>query len=184
MQEKAKEKKKKKQDAFEADEKQSEIKETEEKQDPIAELIAMKDKYLRTMAEFENYRNRTNQEKSDWIRHASQELALKICDVADNFERALAQAKEEDLESPFGKGVLLIEKQLLSALEKEGIQRIDALGKEFDPEYHDALSHIPSEYDENIVAAIIKNGYTMHDKVIRAVQVAVSNGKLNISREE
>lgn len=182
MQDKAKEKKKKKQDDIKPDEELLQAQEAE--RDPEAELEAMKDKYLRTMAEFENYRNRTNQEKSDWIRHASQELALKVCDVVDNFERAIAQAKEEDLETPFGKGVLLIEKQLLNALENEGVKRIEALGEEFDPEFHDALSHIPSEYDENIVAAIIKNGYTMHDKVIRAVQVAVSNGKLNIAQEE
>ncbi len=182
MQDKAKEKKKKKKDDIKPDEDLMQAQEAE--RDPEAELDAMKDKYLRTMAEFENYRNRTNQEKSDWIRHASQELALKVCDVADNFERAIAQAKEEELETPFGKGVLLIEKQLLNALENEGVKRIEALGEEFDPEFHDALSHIPSEYDENIVAAIIKNGYTMHDKVIRAVQVAVSNGKLNIAQEE
>lgn len=182
MQDKAKEKKKKKKDDIKPDEDLMQAQEAE--RDPEAELDAMKDKYLRTMAEFENYRNRTNQEKSDWIRHASQELALKVCDVADNFERAIAQAKEEELKTPFGKGVLLIEKQLLNALENEGVKRIEALGEEFDPEFHDALSHIPSEYDENIVAAIIKNGYTMHDKVIRAVQVAVSNGKLNIAQEE
>ncbi|MFW5628539.1 MAG: nucleotide exchange factor GrpE [Candidatus Cloacimonadaceae bacterium] len=182
MQDKAKEKKKKKKDDIKPDEELLQAQEAQ--RDPEAELDAMKDKYLRTMAEFENYRNRTNQEKSNWIRHASQELALKVCDVADNFERAIAQAKEEELETPFGKGVLLIEKQLLNALENEGVKRIEALGEEFDPEFHDALSHIPSEYDENIVAAIIKNGYTMHDKVIRAVQVAVSNGKLNIAQEE
>lgn len=182
MQDKAKEKKKKKKDDIKPDEELLQAQEAQ--RDPEAELDAMKDKYLRTMAEFENYRNRTNQEKSNWIRHASQELALKVCDVADNFERAIAQAKEEELETPFGKGVMLIEKQLLNALENEGVKRIEALGKEFDPEFHDALSHIPSEYDENIVAAIIKNGYTMHDKVIRAVQVAVSNGKLNIAQEE
>ncbi|NLO43928.1 MAG: nucleotide exchange factor GrpE [Candidatus Cloacimonetes bacterium] len=176
--------KKKKQEDIMPDEELLQAEECEAERDLEAELDAMKDKYLRTMAEFENYRNRTNQEKSDWIRHASKELALKICDVADNFERAIAQAKAEDLNTPFGKGVLLIEKQLLNALDKEGVQRIDALGKEFDPEVHDALSHIPSEYDENIVAAIIKNGYTMHDKVIRAVQVAVSSGKISKSQEE
>ena len=182
MQDKAKKKQKK--DDIQLEEEFLKTEGAEIERDLEAELESMKDKYLRAMAEFENYRNRTNQEKSDWIRHASQELALKVCDVVDNFERAIAQAKEEDLETPFGKGVLLIEKQLLNALENEGVKRIEALGEEFDPEFHDALSHIPSEYDENIVAAIIKNGYTMHDKVIRAVQVAVSNGKLNIAQEE
>ncbi|MCK9556834.1 MAG: nucleotide exchange factor GrpE [Candidatus Cloacimonetes bacterium] len=148
------------------------------------ELAEYKDKYLRTMAEFENFRKRSISEKAEWIRHATKELALHICDVLDNFERALNQAKTEDLESPFGKGVQLIEKQLAKTLENEGVKKIEALGCEFDPEYHDALAHIASEYEENIVAAIIQNGYTMHDKVIRPVRVAVSNGnKMNTLEE-
>ena len=93
------------------------------------------------------------------------------------------QAKKEDLKSPFGKGIVLIEKQLMKALEKEGVKKIEALGEAFDPEFHDALAHIPSEYEENTVAAIIQNGYQMHDKVIRAVRVAVSNGE-NINTQE
>lgn len=168
-----------------------EAEEIKQEQGPVDELERMKlelaeykDKYLRSMAEFENYRRRSILEKADWIRHATKELALHICDVVDNFERALAQAKSEDLESPFGKGIVLIEKQLVNALQKEGVQKIEALGAEFDPEYHDALAHIPSEYEENMVAAIIQNGYTMHDKVIRPAKVAVSNGtKINTLEE-
>ncbi len=148
------------------------------------ELTEYKDKYLRSMAEFENYRRRSITEKADWIRHATKELALHICDVVDNFERALQQAKPEDLESGFAKGVIMIEKQLVNALEKEGVKKIEALGDEFNPEQHDALAHIPSEYEENKVAAIIQNGYTMHDKVIRPARVAVSNGnKMNTLEE-
>ncbi|MCK9331952.1 MAG: nucleotide exchange factor GrpE [Candidatus Cloacimonetes bacterium] len=148
------------------------------------ELAEIKDKYLRTMAEFENFRRRSTQEKADWIRHATKELALHICDIADNFERALFQAQQEDLSSPFGKGIVLIEKQLLNALEREGVKKIEALGNEFDPAYHEALAHIPSNYEENIVAAIIQNGYTMHDKVIRPARVAVSNGNKMNTQEE
>jgi len=70
----------------------------------------------------------------------------------------------------------MIEKQLRSTLEKEGIKKIEALNQRFNPEYHDALAHIPSELEENLVAAIIQNGYTMHDKVLRPARVAVSNG--------
>ncbi len=159
--------------------------ETDAKEPDLAtELAEMRDKYLRTMAEFENYRRRTNTEKADWIRQATKDLALHICDVLDNFERALIQAGAEDRESPFGKGIVLIEKQLSKALEKEGVKKIEALGEEFDPEYHEALAHIPSEYEENIVAAIIQNGYTMNDKVIRPVRVAVSNGKLMKTQED
>lgn len=148
------------------------------------ELLDLRDKYLRNMAEFENYRKRSIAEKADWIKYATQKLALEICDVVDNFERALSQANPEDIQSPFGKGIVLIEKQLVKVLEKEGIKKIEALGKEFDPEYHDALAHIPSEYEENTVAAIIQNGYMMHDKVIRPVRVAVSNGQEINTQEE
>jgi len=79
---------------------------------------------------------------------------------------------------------VLIERQLVNALEKEGVKKIEALGESFDPDFHDALAHIPSDYDENVVAAIIQNGYMMHDKVIRPVRVAVSNGtKINTQEE-
>jgi len=140
------------------------------------EVLDWKDKYMRNMAEFENFRKRSNQEKADWIRMATQKFAMEICDVADNFERALLQASEQELLNSFGKGVVLIEKQLRQALEKEGVKKIEALGEEFDPAYHDALAHIPSDYEENTVAAIIQNGYTMNDKLLRPARVAVSSG--------
>lgn len=140
------------------------------------EVLDWKDKYLRSMAEFENFRKRSHQEKADWIKLATQKFAVEICDVVDNFERALLQADEQDLSRPFAKGVLMIEKQLHQALDKEGIKKIEALGQKFDPEFHDALAHIPSDMEENTVAAIIQNGYTMHDKVLRPARVAVSNG--------
>lgn len=152
--------------------------------DLAKELAEYKDKYLRTMAEFENFRKRSISEKAEWIRHATKQLALEICDVVDNFERALQTAKPEDLESSFGKGIVLIEKQLVKALEKEGVKKIEALGDSFNPEVHDALAHIPSDFDENTVAAIIQNGYTMHDKVIRPVRVAVSNGNKMNTQED
>ena len=71
----------------------------------------------------------------------------------------------------------MIDQQLKSALEKEGVKRIEAVGQEFDPKVHEALAQIPSEYEEGTVAAIIQNGYTMHDKLIRPVRVAVSAGQ-------
>ncbi len=148
------------------------------------EVAEWKDKYLRSMAEFENFRRRSNQEKADWIKLATQDLALRICDVADNFDRALAQIGGEAKEDAFVKGVFMIEQQLRSVLEKEGVRRIEALGEEFDPALHEALAHIPSEYEENVVAAVIQNGYTMHDKVLRPVRVAVSSGRIGEAAEE
>lgn len=137
-----------------------------------------KDKYLRSMAEFENFRRRTNQEKADWIKRSTEKLALNVCDVLDNFERALAQFAELDKDEKLFQGVSLIEQQLRNVLEKEGVVKIEALGQEFDPALHEALAHIPSEdFEENTVAAIIQNGYTMQNIVIRPVRVAVSSGK-------
>ncbi|HRR51062.1 MAG TPA: nucleotide exchange factor GrpE [Candidatus Cloacimonas sp.] len=161
----------------------------EQKTDKIQELeqeiAEWKDKYLRSMAEFENFRKRSIAEKADWIRLATQKFALEICDVLDNFERAILQGSEEEKSTPFGKGVLMIEQQLRKALEREGVRKIEALGQPFNPEFHDALAHIPSDLENNTVAAIIQNGYTMHDKVLRPVRVAVSNGsKINNESQE
>jgi len=79
----------------------------------------------------------------------------------------------------------MIEQQLRKALEREGVRKIEALGQPFNPEFHDALAHIPSDLENNTVAAIIQNGYTMHDKVLRPVRVAVSNGsKINNESQE
>jgi len=141
-----------------------------------AEIESWKDKYLRSLADFENLRRRTNQEKADWIRLATEKLALGVCDVMDNFERALMQVPEDMKDNGYMKGILLIEQQLRNVLEKDGVKKLEALGQEFDPKFHEALAHFPSEYEENIVAAVIQNGYSMHDKVIRPVRVAVSSG--------
>lgn len=171
---------KQEQEEMESKDTQPTVEAEESKEEPKVdlemELLQWKDKYLRIMAEFENFRKRSLAEKSDWIRLATQRFALEICDVADNFERALAQGSVDELDTPFGKGILMIEKQLLGALEKEGVKKMDVQGKPFDPEYHDALAHIPSDLEENAIAAVIQNGYIMNDKVLRPARVAVSNG--------
>jgi len=143
------------------------------------ELADWKDKYLRNMAEFENFRRRSIQEKSDWIKLATQELALEVCDVLDNFERALAQMSEEHQADKLFKGFAMIEQQLRTVLERENVRKIEALGQQFDPNWHEALAHIPSQYDENIVAAVIQNGYTINDKILRPARVAVSSGPID-----
>lgn len=148
-----------------------------------AGLTEWKDKYLRSMAEFDNYRKRSLEEKSDWIKRASEKLALSMCDVLDNFDRALMQLNDEQKEDNFIKGIILIEQQFKAALEREGVKRIEALEEDFDPNLHEALAHIPSDFEEGKVAAIIQNGYTMHDKLIRPVRVAVSSG-LNENNKE
>lgn len=149
-----------------------------------ASVNEWKDKYMRSMADFDNYRRRSLEEKSDWIKRATEKLALSVCDVLDNFDRALMQLNEEQKEDKFVKGIIMIDQQLKSALEKEGVKRIEALGEEFDPNLHEAMAHIPSDYEEGKIAAIIQNGYTMNDKLIRPVRVAVSSGKQEINNKE
>ncbi len=137
----------------------------------------LRDKYLRTAAEFENYRRRSNEEKADWIKNATQKLVLEICDVQDNFERAIITGKEKHTYESLMTGIELIFKQLEAVMKKEGVEKIEALGEEFDPMYHEALAQIPSEHEKNKVAAIIQNGYKMNNKIIRPVRVAVSTGE-------
>jgi len=149
-----------------------------------AEIADWKDKYLRSMADFDNYRRRSQEEKSDWIKRASEKLALSICDVWDNFDRALMQLNPEQKEDSFVKGIILIDQQLKSALEREGVKRIEAVGEDFDPNLHEALAHIPSDYEEGIVAAVIQNGYLMNDKLIRPARVAVSSGLKNTFEQD
>ncbi len=148
----------------------------EKYQDLLAENAELKDKWVRNAAEFENFRRRTISEKSDWIKNATERIVLELCDVVDNFERALLPDAEKNRES-FEKGIDLIFQQLDGVLKKEGVEKIEALKEEFDPQFHEALAHIPSELEDNKIAAVIQNGYTMNSKVIRPARVAVSNGE-------
>lgn len=140
------------------------------------EYEELKDKWIRGAAEFENFRKRTFSEKANWIKNATERLVLELCDVVDNFERALHPEVEKNREA-FEKGIDMIFQQIEMVLKKEGVKKIDALGEEFDPKYHEALAHIPSELEENKIVAVIQNGYIMNEKVIRPVRVAVSNGE-------
>jgi len=133
---------------------------------------------LRTVAEFENFRRRSLEEKSSWIKNATQRLVLEICNVLDNFERALHSEMKDANGESFKKGVEMIYQQLEDVLKKEGVQKIDALEKDFDPNFHEALAHIPSELEENKVAAIIQNGYLMNDKVIRPARSELEENKV------
>ena len=159
-------------------EKQEKTLSIEEKYEKLQEEYnKLKDRYLRTVAEFENFRRRSIAEKADWIKYANESIILKICDVLDNFERALSDKGKKDQFDAYKKGIELIYNQLSDIVEKEGVQKIEALDKEFDPKFHEALAHIPSEKEGNKIVAVIQNGYKMKDKIIRPVRVAVSNGQ-------
>ncbi|HOE90367.1 MAG TPA: nucleotide exchange factor GrpE [Candidatus Cloacimonadota bacterium] len=157
----------------------------EQELDKIAdERDEFKDKWLRTLAEFDNFRRNTLKEKSDWMKYSNEKLILEVCDVFDNFERALSTDVNADNFKAFQDGIALIYQQLEALLKRNNVTKIEYEEKEFDPNFHEALAHIPSEYDENIIAALIQNGYKMNEKVIRAARVAVSNGNKPEKKEK
>jgi len=173
--------------------KQNDVKGKKEKKKPTLheqiellkqELETVKDQKLRIAAEFENFRRRSVSEKSNWIKNANERLLLEICDIRDNFERGLKTDKNDKEEKSFKKGIEMIFQQLENLLQKEGIKKIDADNAEFDPQYHEALAHIPSHLEENKIVSVIQNGYMLNDKIIRAARVAVSNGEKPRQTEE
>ena len=137
----------------------------------------LKDKWIRVLAEFENYKKNAFKEKQEWIKYANEKIILDVLDVLDNFDRAIATEVNEKNYPSYVKGVEMIFQQMNSILKKNDVIKIDSLGKEFDPNYHDAWSHIPATEPENTVVAVIQNGYMIGEKVIRPSRVAVSNGE-------
>ena len=131
------------------------------------------DRLKRNMAEFDNFRKRTEKEKSSMYIIGAKDIVEKILPVVDNFERGLAQAPEDDA---FADGMKMIYKQLISTLNDLGVQPIEAVGKEFDPNFHNAVTHVEDEEaGENIVVEEFQKGYTYKDFVVRHSMVKVAN---------
>ena len=129
------------------------------------------DRLKRTMAEFDNFRKRTEKEKSSMYIIGAKEIVEKILPVVDNFERGLAQAQEGDA---FADGMKMIYKQLTTTLDELGVKPIEAVGKEFNPDFHNAVMHVEDEeLGENIIAEEFQKGYTYRDSVVRHSMVAV-----------
>ncbi len=153
----------------------------------IAELEREKnearDRYLRTLAEFENFRRRTAQERVDWIKNANEVLILKLCDVLDDFERAIQNHPDEERSEHIYRGMESIYRKLQSTLQSEGLNKIEAEGKDFDPMYHEAVTYTPSNLNKDVVVSIIQNGYILNNKVIRPAKVVLSSGEIEVSRE-
>lgn len=143
--------------------------------DPVAELTKKyeeaNDRYLRLVAEFENYKKRTQRDAENTVRYANEKFARDMLDVLDNFERAL-KGGDDDLRS----GLEQIHKLYLSVLSRNGVEPMNAEGSQFDPNRHEAVAHIPSDAPEGTVVDEAIRGYTMHDKVLRYAKVAVSRG--------
>ena len=127
------------------------------------------------MAEFENFRKRTEKEKAAMFEMGAKSVVEKILPVVDNFERGLAAIPEEDKTSPFAEGMSMIYKQLMTELEGLGVKPIEAVGKEFDPNFHNAVMQVESEeYEEGVIAQELLKGYMYRDTVVRHSMVAVT----------
>lgn len=132
------------------------------------------DKYIRQLAEFENFRKRSNSEKTAMYSNGVRDTVEKLLPVIDNFERAVEAA--DDKEDPMYKGVEMILKQFMEILENLGVKEIPSKGEPFDPNVHSAVMHIDDEScDENVVVEVFQKGYTLGDKVIRPSMVKVAN---------
>ena len=140
------------------------------------QIEELNDRLMRTMAEFDNFRKRSEKEKAAMFEIGAKSIVEKVLPVIDNFERGLGSITEEEKESAFAKGVEAIYKQFVSALEEAGVKQIEAVGKEFDPNLHNAVMHIEDEqFDENIVAEEFQRGYMYKDSVVRHSMVKVAN---------
>lgn len=148
-------------------------KKKDKKDEKIEELT---DKLTRQMAEFDNFRKRTEKEKSQMYEIGAKDIIEKILPVVDNFERGLDAVKEEDKEDPFVQGMEKVYKHLVTTLEGIEVKPIEAVGQPFDPNFHNAVMHVEDEnFGENIVAEEFQKGYTYRDSVVRHSMVKVAN---------
>ena len=145
----------------------------DKKDEKIEELT---DRLTRQMAEFDNFRKRTEREKSQMYEIGAKDIIEKILPVIDNFERGLAAVPEESKEDPFVEGMEKIYKQIMTTLEGVGVKPIEAVGQEFNPDFHNAVMHVEDEEaGENIITEEFQKGYMYHDSVVRHSMVKVAN---------
>ena len=147
------------------------------KKDKRDEQIAeLQDKVTRQMAEFDNFRKRSEKEKAAMYSMGARDVLEKMLEVLDNFERGFDAVEEDDQDDAFVQGMQMVYKQMLEALEKLGVKPIEAVGQPFDPNYHNAVMHEDNEEaGENEVVAEFQKGYMYHDDVIRHSMVKVAN---------
>lgn len=172
-----------------AEENQEEKQETDEKEEKEGgkffkkkkdkkdqQIEELNDKYTRLFAEFDNFRKRSEKEKTAMFEVGAKAVIEKILPIIDSFERGLATVPEEEKESGFAEGMERVYKQLLNSLEEVGVKQIEALGQEFDPNLHNAVMHIEDEnFGENIIAEEFLKGYMYRDTVVRHSMVKVAN---------
>ena len=145
----------------------------DKKDEKIEELT---DRLTRQMAEFDNFRKRSEKEKSQMYEIGAKDIIEKILPVVDNFERGIAAVPEEEKSNPFAEGMEKIYKQLMTTLEEIGVKPIEAVGQEFDPDFHNAVMHVEDEeVGENIITEEFQKGYLYRDSVVRHSMVKVAN---------
>ena len=155
-----------------ADEKKGFFKKKKDKKDE--QIEELNDKLKRQMAEFDNFRKRTEKEKTQMYDMGAKSIIEKILPVIDNFERGLAAVPEEQREDAFVVGMDKVYRQMLTELDASGVKPIEAVGQEFDPNFHNAVMQVESEeYDSGVVAQELKKGYMYKDSVVRHSMVAV-----------
>lgn len=145
----------------------------DKKDEKIEEL---NDRLMRTLAEFDNFRKRSEREKAQMFEIGAKDIVEKILPVVDNFERGLKSVTEEEKQTGFAQGIDMVYKQLINVLETAGVKAIEAVGKEFDPNFHNAVMHgEDEEYGENIISEEFQKGYMYRDTVVRHSMVKVVN---------
>ena len=162
----------------EAETRENEAKEAKDaKKDPKdAQIEELQDRLKRQMAEFDNFRRRTEKEKAAMYEIGAKDIIEKILPVLDNFERGLAAVPEDEKGSSFAEGIEKIYKQFVKTLEDAGVESIEAVGKQFDPNLHNAVMHVEDEkYGENEIAMELQKGYKYRGSVVRHSMVQVAN---------
>lgn len=151
-------------------------KKSDKKKDAFKEKVEeLEDRVKRQMAEFENFRKRTEKEKAAMFETGAKSVIEKILPVVDNFERGLQAIPEEERNTPFAEGMNMIYKQLMTELESIGVKPIEAVGTQFNPDFHNAVMQVESEeYEEGMIAQELQKGYTYRDCVVRHSMVAVT----------
>ena len=153
------------------------------------ELQSLRDEKLRLLAEMENIRKRSEKDKIDSIRYGSMNLAKEILSINDNLSRALESAKSEEKGSDsinnLIDGLIMVQKEFINILNKNGVEKIESIEKKFDHNFHQAVLEIEtSDYEEGLVVQEIQSGYTMHDRLLRPAMVGVSKKPENVKKDK
>lgn len=161
----------------EANTESSEEKVEKTKKDPKDAIIEeLQDKVKRQMAEFDNFRKRTEKEKSSMFEMGATDIIKKLLPIVDNFERGFKSISDEEKEEPFAKGMDMTYKQMMKMLEDVEVKPIAAVGEEFNPEFHNAVMHVEDDsVGESIIVEEFEKGYTYRESVIRHSMVKVAN---------